>query len=335
MQAIAVDELQQFVALELATPTPGSRDLLVRIEAVAVNPIDVKLRDTVKPGAAPRVLGWDAAGTVQAVGKDVAAFQPGDAVFYAGDVQRPGCNAELQLVDERLVWHKPATLSFEQAATLPLTGLTAWESLFQRLSICPEGTDQDKCLLIIGAAGGVGSMAIQLGKQVAGLHVIATASRPESQAWCRGLGADVCLDHTGDWIAGLRGGGRQYVDYVLNCHSVDAYWDAMADIIKPQGIVCCLASAAQPVDLNRYKNKSIRIAWEFMFTKAMYQTDDMASQGEILKQLAELVDIGVTRSTLSDCLGPLNPTNLASAHARIAAGHTIGKLALTGISAAA
>ncbi|TAN50798.1 MAG: zinc-binding alcohol dehydrogenase family protein [Methylococcaceae bacterium] len=335
MKVIAIDSRQQWVELELPTPEPGPGDLLVRIEAVAVNPIDTKLRGSVAAGAAPKVLGWDAAGVVLAVGEAVTGFQPGDEVFYAGDVLRPGCNAELQLVDARLAAHKPATLGFAEAAALPLTGLTAWESLFERLGICAEGTDQDRCLLIIGAAGGVGSMAIQLAKQVAGLNVIATASRPESLAWCRDLGADVCLDHAGDWIADMRAGGLRYVDYVLNCNSVDAYWDAMAEAVKPQGIVCCLASAIQPLDLNRFKNKSVRIAWEFMFTKAMYQTDDMASQGEILKQLADLVDIGITRSTLTDCLGPLSPANLSLAHARIEQGHTIGKLALTGMGATA
>lgn len=331
MKAIAVNSDQQFVELDLATPQPGPRDLLVRIHAIAVNPIDCKLRGTVKPGQAPKILGWDAAGVVQAVGEAVSLFKPGDAVFYAGDMQRPGCNAELQLVDERIVSHKPASISFAEAAALPLTGLTAWESLFERLNIDADGMDQGQRLLIIGAAGGVGSIAIQLAKQMAGLEVIATASRPESQAWCQQLGADLCLDHSADLPAQLRAAGMEYVDYVLNCNSVDAYWASMAETIKPQGAVCCLASAAQPLDLNLFKNKSASIAWEFMFSKTLFKTENMASQGDILKRLAELVDIGITRSTFTACLGKLSPSTLSAAHNRIASERTIGKLSLTGI----
>lgn len=327
--AIAIGSGRQFVELALDTPKPGPRDLLVRVEAVAVNPIDTKRRGMVQPGQPPQVLGWDAAGVVQAVGAGVSLFLPGDSVYYAGDVTRPGCNAELHLVDERLAGRKPASLDFEQAAALPLTTLTAWESLFDRLGVASGGSRRGRSLLIIGAGGGVGSIAIQLAKQVAGLKVIASASRPESQAWCRGLGADLCVDHAGDLAANLKAAGVENVDYIFNCNSTDAYWSAMAEAVKPQGAVCCLVSAVQPLDLNVFKNKSAAFVWEFMFTRSMFQTEDLAEQGGILNRVAELVDRGVVRSTLGDCLGTLTPASLADAHARIESGRTLGKLVLT------
>lgn len=329
MKAIAVDSDRQFVELAWDAPKPGPRDLLVRVEAIAVNPIDTKRRGGVRAGQPPQVLGWDAAGVVQAVGEGVILFQPGDAVYYAGDVTRPGCNAELHAVDERIAGRKPASLGFEQAAALPLTTLTAWESLFDRLRIAGDGGDRGSRLLIIGAAGGVGSIAIQLAKQVAGLKVIATASRPESQAWCRRLGADLCVDHTGDLAGNLKAAGVENVDFIFNCNSTDAYWSAMAEAVKPQGAVCCLVSAGQPLDLNVFKNKSVSFVWEFMFTRSMFQTEDLAEQGGILNRVGELVDRGMIRSTLSECLGALTPASLADAHARIESGRTLGKLVLT------
>ncbi|BBL72163.1 zinc-binding alcohol dehydrogenase family protein [Methylogaea oryzae] len=331
MKAIAVDSDRQFVPVTLETPNPGPRDLLVRVDAVAVNPIDTKRRGLLRPGQPPQVLGWDAAGVVQAVGEAVSLFRPGDAVYYAGDVMRPGCNAAMQLVDERLVGRKPATLDFEQAAALPLTTLTAWESLFDRLGIAADGGHRGRSLLIIGAAGGVGSIAIQLAKRVAGLRVIATASRPESREWCLELGADLCVGHGDGLVANLKAAGVANVDYILNCSNVDAYWGAMAEAVRPQGAVCCLASAEGPLDINLFKTKSAAFVWEFMFTRAMYQTDDMAQQGAILNRVAALVECGAIRSTLRECLGALTPASLAQAHARLESGRTLGKLVLKGL----
>lgn len=333
MKAITADSRQPFVEREVPMPQPGPRDLLVRIHAVALNPVDAKLRAALPADAAPRILGFDAAGVVEAVGAEVGRFREGEAVYYAGDMSRPGCLAQWQCVDERLAGRKPATLSFEQAAALPLASLTAWESLFERLGAPAPGAAVGpvRSLLIIGAAGGVGSMAIQLAK-LAGLTVIASASRSESQAWCRQLGADLCVSHTGDLAAKLRDAGIAAVDYVFNCNSTDAYWAAMAELVKPQGAVCCLVSAGQPLDLNLFKNKSATIAWEFMFTRALYQTEDMAEQGAILNRVADWAEQGLIRSTLGECLGPLTPANLAEGYARLEAGRSLGKWVLQGMA---
>lgn len=332
MRAITADSRQPFAEREVPTPQPGPRDVLVRVRAVALNPVDSKLRAAMAANAPPRILGFDAAGVVEVVGAEVSRFRVGDAVYYAGDMTRPGCLAQWQCVDERLAGRKPASLGFEEAAALPLASLTAWESLFERLGApLPDAAPGPaRRLLIIGAAGGVGSIAIQLAK-LAGLTVIATASRPESQAWCRQLGADLCVSHAGDLTANLRAAGVAEVDYLFNCNSTDAYWPAMAELIKPQGAVCCLVSAEQPVDLNRFKNKSATIAWEFMFTRALFQTENMAEQGAILDRVAAWADQGRIRSTLAECLGPLTPANLEEGYARLAAGRSLGKWVLQGM----
>lgn len=335
MKAIAVDAAKNFITLDCADPVPGPRDLLVRVEAVSVNPIDCKMRAALQPDAAPRILGWDASGVVEAVGGEVRLFKPGDAVMYAGSLNRPGSNAELQLVDERLVGHKPRSLDFVQAAALPLTALTAWEALFEHLDIPPIQTaaHQRSRLLVIGAAGGVGSIAIQLAKHLAGIQVIATASRPQSRDWCLSLGADDCLDHRGDLVRQLSERGLDGVDYVLNCNSTDAYLPAMAQLIRPFGKICCLASHEKPLDLNPLKNKSAAFAWEFMFTRPLFQTQDMVTHHHILDRLAKLVDQGPIRSTLTESRGPLTVESLRAAHERLESGRMIGKLALLGIPA--
>lgn len=320
--------------LDCPDPPPGPHDLLVRVEAVSVNPIDCKIRASHRPDAAPRILGWDASGVVEAVGEEVRLFKPGDAVMYAGSLDRPGSNAELQLVDERLVGLKPRSLDFEQAAALPLTALTAWEALFEHLGIPPAPTtaNRQRRLLVIGAAGGVGSMAIQLAKGLAGIPVLATASRPESRDWCLKLGADECLDHHGDLARQLADRGLDGVDYVLNCNSTDAYLPLMAQLIRPFGRICCLVSHEAPLDLNPLKSKSVAFAWEFMFTRPTFRTPDMATHHRILARLAELVDQGRLRSTLTESLGPLTVENLNAAHERLKSGRMIGKLALSGVS---
>ncbi len=322
------------VDTELPEPVPGPHDLLVRIEAVAVNPIDTKLRAAVGPGAAPKQLGWDGAGVVSAVGERVSRFRVGDPVMFAGDAGRAGCNAEAVLVDERLVGRKPARLSWAEAASVPLTGLTAWESLFERLGLDPPdagaaGGGGGASLLILGGAGGVGSIAIQLARR-AGAVVIASASRPESAAWVQELGADHVVDHHRPLAPQLAALGFGSVDHIANFSDTDAYWEVMAELIAPLGSIVAIVGNRRPLDLNLLKAKSVTFAWEFMFSRSQFQTADMGRQGEILDHLAELFEAGELRPTLGRTLSPINATNLELAHTQLASGSTIGKIALVG-----
>ena len=327
------------VDTELPEPVTGPRDLLVRIEAVAVNPIDTKLRAAVGEGDPPRQLGWDGAGVVAAVGERVGRFRVGDAVMFAGDAGRAGCNAEAVLVDERLVGRKPARLSWAEAASVPLTGLTAWEALFERLDLDPDagaaegapggGGGQDPSLLILGGAGGVGSIAIQLARR-AGAVVIASASRPESAAWVRQLGAHHVVDHHRPLAPQLTALGFGAVDLIANFSDTDAYWEVMAELIAPLGSIVAIVGNRHPLDLNRLKAKSVTFAWEFMFSRSQFQTADMGRQGEILDRLAQLLEAGELRPTLGRTFSPINAANLEIAHAQLASGSTIGKIALMG-----
>lgn len=340
MKAIAIDhsksatESDCFTEITLDLPPVSPRDLLVKVKAVSVNPVDYKVRRSVQPGSAPKVLGWDAAGIVEQVGSEVTLFKPGDEVYYAGSIIRAGSNSEYQVVDERIVGKKPASLSFEEAAALPLTTITAWEALFERLGIEPQKTPANEAskLLIIGGAGGVGSIAIQLAKQVAGLTIIATASRPETVDWCVRMGADYTINHREKLISELEKLGIPQVDYILCLNDTDGHWQNMADVIKPQGKICSIVETAQPLDLNLLKNKSVTFAWELMFTKPMYGTPDMQSQHDLLNQVATLVDQQVIKTTLTENFGPLNPTNLAKAHALLESGKAIGKVVLSEIA---
>lgn len=338
MKAIAVyqhlptDDPNCFAAIDLAQPQPEGRDLLVKIRAVAVNPVDYKVRSTIKERQTePRILGWDAAGIVEQVGSNVSLFQVGDEVYYAGSMVRPGCNSEYQLVDERLVGKKPGSLTFAEAAALPLTTITAWEALFERLAIEPEPTsvNQNSKLLIINGAGGVGSIAIQLAKLLAGLQVIATASRQETEAWCRKLGADCIINHHQEFTPQLEALNIPAVDYILCLNNTDLHWQNMAKAIAPQGKICSIVGNKEPLDLGLLKNKSVTFAWEFMFTKSMYQTQDMQSQHELLNRVADLCNRNLIKTTLKEHLGTLNPANLAQAHAKLESGKTIGKLVLS------
>lgn len=314
----------------LPKPSPAGQDLLVRVEAVSVNPVDSKVRSPKdKVEDIPKVLGYDAAGVVESVGDGVTRFKPGDAVYYAGDITRPGSNAEFQLVDERIVGGKPVTLSFAEAAALPLTAITAWEALFTRLGIGQSGSHRGQSILIIGGAGGVGSIAIQLGK-LAGLVAIATASRPQSQAWVKQLGADHAVDYSDALIEEMAQLGHREVNFIANFNNTDAYWGVMAELIRPQGKIVGIVGNTDPLDLNLLKNKSATFAWEFMFTRSMYQTADMADQGNLLDEVAALVDAGKLRTTLGETLSPINAANLRQAHAQIESGRTIGKLVLEG-----
>jgi len=321
------DSLQDF---DLPRPAPEQRDLLVRIEAVSVNPVDVKVRAP-KPGveAQPKILGWDAAGIVEAVGSGVTLFKPGDEVYYSGSIIRPGTNSEYHLVDERIAGRKPANLTFAEAAALPLTTITAWEAFFERLHLDRTGADGGKLLLIIGGAGGVGSIAIQIAK-VAGLKVIATASRKETREWCQKLGADFLIDHRQPLKDELQRIGVSTVDYIANFSNTDQYWYPMAEVIRPEGVICSIVENSAPLDLNALKSKSATFAWEFMFTKSMFNTPNMESQGILLNEVAELVDAGRIRTTLTETIAGINAQNLRRVHERIESGRTIGKVVLAG-----
>ncbi|AUX47175.1 NADPH:quinone reductase [Sorangium cellulosum] len=327
---LPIEHPESLLDVELPEPSPGPRDLRVRVRAVAVNPVDVKVRAP-KPRVeeTPRVLGWDAAGVVEAVGAEVTTFRPGDQVYYAGSITRPGCNAEVHLVDERIAARMPRSLGFADAAALPLTALTAWEGLFERLGLSPDGRDAGRSLLVIGGAGGVGSMVIQLAK-AAGLHVVATASREESRAWARALGADLVVDHTAPLRPQIEAAGLGYVERIFNTQSTEAWWDTMADLAAPLGRIVGIVETSGPVDLGKLTSKSVSFAWELMFTRAIYETPDMAAQQEILARVAAWVDEGRIRSTRREHLGRIDAANLRAAHARIESGRTVGKVVLEG-----
>ena len=328
---LAISDAESLIEVDLMKPLANGHDLLVKIEAIGVNPLDTKIRapkDLVEKS--PRVLGWDAAGIVEAVGPEVTLFRPGDAVFYAGSVIRQGANSEFHLVDERLVGRKPSTIDFSNSAALPLTSITAWEALFSRLRISQLGADAGKSILIIGGAGGVGSMAIQLAKRVAGLHVIATASRPESIAWARDLGADLVINHFGDMSAQLVEAHVKNVDFVLILNSIDRHFLVAAKVISPQGAICSIVENDQPLPIELLKAKSVSFHWESMFTRSTFGTTDMTEQHNILSWVADLIDEGTIGTTMGSNLGLINAKNLREAHRLIERGRVIGKLTLTG-----
>lgn len=323
-----------FVEVEIDRPQPGSRDLLVQVKAVSVNPVDYKVRSSVKEQAVPRILGWDVAGVVEQVGEGVTLFKPGDEVYYAGSITRPGGNSQYHLVDERIVGRKPTRLSFEAAAALPLTTLTAWEGLFERLGIVPEKTieNQNRTVLIIGGAGGVGSIAIQLAKQIAGLRVIATASRSETIDWCKKMGADATINHRQPFGTQLQQLGITQVDDIFCLNDTEMHWQNMAEVIKPQGKICSIVETKNPIDLTLLQRKSATFVWEFMFTKPMYETEDMQTQHDLLNTVADLIDQGILESTITETSGALSAASLTAAHARLESGKMIGKLVLAGIA---
>jgi zinc-binding alcohol dehydrogenase family protein len=313
-----------FADLELPKPSPAGRDLLVKVEAVSVNPVDYKQR---KQATTSRILGWDASGTVEAVGPQVELFKPGDAVYYAGDVTRPGCNSEYHLVDERIVGRKPKKLDFAQAAAMPLTSITAWEAFYDRMMVKPG-----KTMLIIAGAGGVGSIGIQLAKQ-SSLKVVATASRPETIAWVKSLGADHVVDHRKALRPQLEALGLKQVDYIANFSwELDAYWEAMADLVAPQGAMVAIVGNQKPLSMDVVRSKSASVCWELMFTRPRFQTPDMIEQHRLLNQVADWLDAGKLKCTLKETLSPINGANLKKAHDRLESGTMIGKLVLKGWS---
>ncbi len=328
-QYLPIENDQALVDVQIDQPYPGGRDLLVQVRAIAVNPVDYKVRTSKKTVEdTPRILGWDAAGEVIAVGNEVENFAVGDQVFYAGSITRPGCNSEYHLVDERIVGKKPTSLSFPEAAALPLTSITAWEALFERLDISASGKNEGKSILIIGGAGGVGSIAIQLAKQLANLQVIATASRPESIAWVKKLGADHVVNHRNALDKELNALGMTQVDYILCLNDTTQYWSVMGNLIAPQGGICSIVETTEPVDLGILKSKSAAFVWEFMFTRSMYQTADMIEQHWLLTSIATLIDEGQLVTTLNEVIRPIDATNLRRAHAMVEQGRSIGKVVL-------
>lgn len=326
--SLPITDENSFITFETAKPLAKDRNLLVKIAAIAVNPVDFKVRQNSakdKVLETPKIIGWDAVGTVEAIGDQVSLFKVGDEVYYAGDINKDGSNAEYQLIDERIVGKKPTTLSMAEAAAMPLTVLTAWEILFDRLRINEK--DKGKTLLIIGGAGGVGSIAIQLAKKIAGLTVIATASRPETIAWCKAQGADHVVNHK-ELLSEVREAGFQYVDFILDFVDANFYWDQMTELIKPQGHIASITGSAEPVALNKLKSKSVSFSWELMFTRSNFETDDMIEQHHILNKVADLLDQGVLKTTLKETLIGLSADNLKKAHQQLENGTTIGKIAI-------
>lgn len=322
-KALPTSEQDAFLEREEDRPVPAGHDILVEIKAVSVNPVDTKVRRGKADDGSFKVAGYDAAGIVAAVGPDVTLFEVGDEVWYAGDVTRPGSNADFHLVDERIAAKKPVSMSFTEAAAMPLTILTAWEALYERLAISRDaGANKGKKLLVINGAGGVGSVAIQLAKR-AGVHVTATASREESRDWCLDLGADEVIPHqeteTMDGDA---------FDWIFVCHNTDDYFDIAARLVKPGGAMCMITGAFKPHNIQPLMHKSARLVWEYMFTRSTYHTDDMVVQHRILTEAAALVDAGELRGTLSKVLSPLGVETLREAHATLEAGGMIGKLVI-------
>jgi zinc-binding alcohol dehydrogenase family protein len=330
-QSLPISDAESLLDLELPLPEPGPRDLLVRVQAVSVNPVDTKQRMRAAPAAdePPRVLGWDAVGVVEDVGKDVMLFRPGNEVFYAGSIARPGSNAELHLVDERIVGRKPKSLSVSEAAALPLTSITAWELLFDRLGVSRDEDAMPGSLLIVGGAGGVGSILIQLARKLTGLTVIATASRPETTAWCLELGTHHVIDHTLPLADELRRVGVPQVDAIASLTATDRHYPAYAEILKPQGKLALIDDPAT-LDIVPLKRKSISVHWELMFTRPLFGTSDMIAQHQLLNEVSTLVDAGVLRTTLGQHLGTINAANLKQAHALIESGRAKGKVVLEG-----
>lgn len=326
---LPIDDPEAFLDLELPRPVPQGRDILVEVRAVAVNPVDTKVRsqkgEVENP---PRVLGWDASGVVAEVGPDVTLFAPGDEVYYAGDITRPGSNQQFQLVDERIVGRKPRTLSHAEAAALPLTTITAYEAMFDRLRIDRDGADTGQSILMFGGAGGVGSIAIQLAKR-AGLTVIATASRPETIAWATGLGADHTVSHRGDVVAQVRALGVHHVDHIAIFNDM-RHWAAAVELIRPQGGIVSIDDTHHPMPMAGMKTKAASLHWEFMFARPMHQTPDMIEQHRLLSWVADEIDAGRLRTTVTEVLSPISAETLRRAHAMVEAGTAKGKIVLEG-----
>lgn len=330
-KSLPITDSQSLQNTELPTPTPSARDLLVEVKAVSVNPVDFKRRLHAQPAEGQwAVLGWDAAGVVKAVGKDVTLFKPGDEVFYAGDIRRQGSNAEFQVVDERIVGHKPKSLSFVQAAALPLTTITAWELLFDRLGVAPSKQATNETLLIVGAAGGVGSILTQIARRLTSMTVIGTASRPETEAWLRDLGAHHVINHSKPFADELKRIGADAVTHVASLNQTPAHFAQIAGVLAPQGKFGLIDGPVPALEVSLLMEKSISLHWELMYTRSLFETPDMIAQHRLLTEVASLIDSGVIRTTLGEHFGVISAENLKRAHALLESGKARGKIVLEG-----
>ena len=326
---LPISDAQALVETTLPDPKAVGRDLLVAVKAISLNPVDAKQRAKVAPSEGGfKVLGWDASGVVVATGPEVTLFEPGDEVWYAGSIARQGTNAELHLVDERIAALKPKSLGFAQAAALPLTSITAWELLFDRLGV-GRGTP-DSTLLVVGAAGGVGSILVQLARKLTGMTVIGTASRPETVEWVRSLGAHEVLDHRRPLYAELRRVGHAHVTHVASLTQTDKHYAELIECLAPEGKLGLIDDPVAPLDIMQLKRKSLSLHWELMFTRSLYETPSMIAQHHLLTEVAELVDSGTLRTTVGEHLGVINAANLRRGHALIESGAAKGKIVLEG-----
>ncbi|WP_282372787.1 zinc-binding alcohol dehydrogenase family protein [Pseudomonas sp. PS02290] len=324
---LPIEDPNALLDMDLPKPTPGSRDLLVEVKAISVNPVDTKIRAG-SAATEPKVVGWDAVGVVRETGSDVTLFKAGDEVFYAGSIARPGSYSEFHLVDERIVGHKPKTLDNAHAAALPLTSITAWELLFDRLGV-EEGGGEGGSLLIVGAGGGVGSILVQLARQLTKLTVIGTASRPETREWVESLGAHHVIDHSQPLVEQLNQIGVGQVSHVASLTHTDSYFTQLIEALKPQGQLA-LIDDPKSLDVVPMKRKALSLHWELMFTRSLYETPDMIAQHELLNRVADLIDQGVLKTTLGEHFGAINAENLRRAHAVIENGKAKGKIVLEG-----
>ncbi len=343
-QSLPIDQKDALIDLQLDKPIAKGRDILVKVAAVSVNPVDTKVRAAMPPeNNQPKVIGWDAVGEVVAVGGQTELFKVGDQVWYAGDLIRSGSNAEYQLVDERIVGAKPNTLSNVEAAAMPLTAITAWELLFDRLDFYPQlpsdlnryenrvqNNPDDARLLIIGAAGGVGSILTQLAKQLTNATVIGTASRPQSESWVKELGADHVINHREPLVPQLKALGINDVTHVISLTHTDQHYDQLVEALAPQGKLALIDDPQKPIDIMALKIKSISLHWEFMYTRSMFATQDIQQQHQLLTLLSQLIDKGGIKTTLGEHYGTINAENLKRAHAHIESNTAVGKVVLEG-----
>lgn len=328
-KSLPAEDPNSLLDITVDDPVAGPDDLLIKVKAVAVNPVDTKIRKRIAPEAGHKIIGWDAVGEVVSTGEKVTGFNVGERVWYAGDLTRPGCNAQLQAVDHRIVGKAPHNLDDHQAAALPLTSITAWELLFDRLQIDKPSPHTQRTLLIIGGAGGVGSILIQLAAQLTEATVIATASRPESQQWVKALGADHVINHHDELAPQLEAIGATTVTDVACLTHSEQYFAQCIELMAPQGRFALIDDPAESIDITLMKQKSISLHWEFMFTRSMFSTSDRIKQQELLNRIAQLVEKGQIRSTLGKTFGEMTADNLRKAHKAIESQKTIGKITLS------